>query len=284
MIKNVLIFAGGALTGAALCYLYLHKRYEKRVEDETRKIIEAYEEMLNEKNERIKMADEELSRGVSSTEVLEKAKKTLDEGKDIPSDPSDFTLKDACEVTKKIINYSSFSRDGVKFDPETFHDKSSIKEPEPRDDLMSVPVTDVETMYQHMEDIMRKNLHPMDSDEDEEVVLSTEEEDYIQGYDLSSTHARDRSDKPKLIKYEDYGEDSTLTQATLLYFVDNDILTTEDEEEVDDPTALVGNCLDKFGFKTNDDEKTIFVRNSKLGFDYEIIKVFESYSPRDTVI
>lgn len=260
MIKNMLIFAGGALTGAALCYLYLNKRYEKRVEDETRKIIDAYEEMLDEKNERIKMADKELSRGVSSSEVLEKAKKTLDEGKDIPPDPSDLSLKDAYAVTKKIINYSGFSRDGVKFDPETFHDKSSIKEPEPRD---------------------VESLHPMDSDEDEEIIIGEEEQNYIQGYDMSCEHDRNRGDKPKLIKYEDYGEDHTLTQSTLLYFVDNDILTTEDEEEIDDPTALVGNCLDKFGFKSNDDEKTIFVRNSKLGFDYEIIKVFESYSPKD---
>lgn len=281
--NRAIIFAGGALTGAALCYLYLHKRYEKRVEDEIRAITNAYEEMLNEKDERIKKADEELSRGVSSTEVLEKAKKALDEGKDIPPNPSDLSLNDMCAVTKKIINYSGFSRDGVKFEPETFHDKSSIKEPEPRDDLMSVPVTDVETMYQHMVDVMMKNLHPMDSDEDEtdEEVLTKDEENYIQGYDLSCEHDRNRGDKPKLIKYEDYGEDHTLTQATLLYFVDNDILTTEDEEEIDDPAQLVGNCLDKFGFKTNDDEKTIFVRNSKLGFDYEIIKVFESYSPKD---
>lgn len=249
--KTVVIFAGGALTGAALCYLYLYKRYEKRIKEETTAISAAYEEMLSEKNERIKKADEELSRGVSSSEIVEKVKKTFAEGNDIP-----------LEDTK--VNYTGFSRDGVKFDPETFHDKSSIREPEPRDELL-------------------KTLHPMDSDEDEEV-LSDDGKNYIHGYDVSCEHERNRGDKPKLIKYEEYGEDHSLTQATLLYYVDNDILTTEDDEEVDDPNLLVGNCLEKFGFKTNDDENSIFVRNYKLGFDYEIIKVFESYSPHESDI
>ena len=239
MIKGILIFLGGALSGAALSYFYLNKRYTDNLNKEIENLRGSYDSIFEEQRKRIKEAEAELNKGVTSTDVVNHV---ID-----------------IEETKKV-NYASYSKDGVKFDAETFHDKSSIKEPEPRD---------LET------------LHPVDSDEDEDEdysELTPEEENYISANDLNMQHELNRGDKPKLIKYEEWGEDHTLERATLYYYVDNDILTTEDEEEIPDPVQLVGNCLDKFGFRTSD-EDTIFVRNSKLGFDYEIIKVHDSYSP-----
>lgn len=240
MIKGVLIFLGGALSGAALTYFYLNKRYTDKLNKEIEDLRGSYDSIFEEQRKRIKEAEAELNKGVTSTDVVNHVVEV--------------------EESKKV-NYASYSKDGVKFDAETFHDKSSIKEPEPRD---------LET------------LHPVDSDEDEDEEyseLTSEEETYISANDLNTQHEVSRGDKPKLIKYEDYGEDHTLETATLLYYVDNDILTTEDEEEIPDPRMLVGNCLDKFGFRDSD-ENSIFVRNSRLGFDYEIVKVYDSYSPR----
>ena len=237
--KEVLIFFGGALSGAAICFLCLDKKYKDKVNKEIDSLQKTYNEMFEKQLSRLNEAEAELKKGSSTIDDL--------------------------KVNGTKVNYTSYSKDGVKFDPETFHDKSSIREPEPRD---------------------AESLHPVDSDEDEEpeedsVILTQDEKGYIQGAELSNEHAINRNDKPKLIKYEDYGEDGTLEQATLLYYVDNDILVTEDEEEIPDPAQLVGDCLDKFDFRNNDDEKTIFVRNSKLGFDYEITKVYDSYTPRD---
>ena len=242
MIKGVLIFLGGALSGAALSYFYLNKRYTDKLNKEIEDLRGSYDSIFEEQRKRIKEAESELNKGVTSTDVVNHVIDIQEE---------------------KKVNYASYSKDGVKFNPETFHDKSSIKEPEPRD---------LET------------LHPVDSDEDDEEEeeyseLTDEEANYIAVNELNMQHELNRGDKPKLIKYEDYGEDHTLETATLLYYVDNDILTTEDEEEIPDPRMLVGNCLDKFGFRDSD-ENSIFVRNSRLGFDYEIVKVYDSYSPR----
>ena len=175
MIKGVLIFLGGALSGAALSYFYLNKRYTDKLNKEIEDLRGSYDSIFEEQRKRIKEAEAELNKGVTSTDVVNHVVEV--------------------EESKKV-NYASYSKDGVKFDAETFHDKSSIKEPEPRD---------------------LENLHPVDSD--------------------------------------------------------------EDEEEIPDPRMLVGNCLDKFSFRDSD-ENSIFVRNSRLGFDYEIVKVYDSYSPR----
>lgn len=240
MIKGVLIFLGGALSGAAISFVYLNKRYTDKLNKEIEGLRGSYDSIFEEQRKRIKEAEAELNKGVTSTDVVNHVIDILEE---------------------KKVNYASYSKDGVKFDAETFHDKSSIKEPEPRD---------------------LENLHPVDSDEDEDEEyseLTDEEANYIAVNELNTQHELSRGDKPKLIKYEDYGEDHTLETTTLLYYVDNDILTTEDEEEIPDPRMLVGNCLDKFGFRDSD-ENSIFVRNSRLGFDYEIVKVYDSYSPR----
>ena len=240
MIKGIMIFLGGALSGAAISFVYLNKRYTDKLNKEIEGLRGSYDSIFEEQRKRIKEAEAELNKGVTSTDVVNHVIDILEE---------------------KKVNYASYSKDGVKFDAETFHDKSSIKEPEPRD---------------------LENLHPVDSDEDEDEEyseLTDEEANYIAVNELNTQHELSRGDKPKLIKYEDYGEDHTLETTTLLYYVDNDILTTEDEEEIPDPRMLVGNCLDKFGFRDSD-ENSIFVRNSRLGFDYEIVKVYDSYSPR----
>ena len=50
------------------------------------------------------------------------------------------------------------------------------------------------------------------------------------------------------------------------------------DEEIHDLPLVVGDCLDKFDFRHND-EKRICVRNYKLGVDYEVIKVASDYVP-----
>lgn len=104
------------------------------------------------------------------------------------------------------------------------------------------------------------------------------EEEYAQGLIINSERSKDKG--PKLIKASDFGSESYLDTATLLYYVEDGVLTNEDEEvyeDFDEVEGMLGECLHKFGFDTND-EPSIYVRNMDRGCDYEIVKVFSSFN------
>ena len=84
---------------------------------------------------------------------------------------------------------------------------------------------------------------------------------------------------PWLIRADEYDNEYLYHgKVSLLYFTEDDILSEElSGNEVDDVDAVVGDCLDKFGFRTND-EKVIYVRNVNLGNDYEIAKIYGAYA------
>ena len=82
---------------------------------------------------------------------------------------------------------------------------------------------------------------------------------------------------PKIIKADIYGDDPKLECKSLYYYTDDDVLATEEDEMVDDISdRMVGNALTKYGFKHNN-EDSLYVRNERLGCDYEIIKVRSSF-------
>ena len=61
----------------------------------------------------------------------------------------------------------------------------------------------------------------------------------------------------------------------LLYFPDEDILATETGDRVD-PTEVVGNCLTKYGFSTDDDQREIEVINVQYQTHYIVRKETEN--------
>jgi len=83
---------------------------------------------------------------------------------------------------------------------------------------------------------------------------------------------------PRQIKNEEYGTDRTLDCIELTYYAGNDILANEDDEVIDEDVeyALLGDVLDRFGFR-NSDQPKICVRNEKRGTDYMITKVRTKY-------
>ena len=84
--------------------------------------------------------------------------------------------------------------------------------------------------------------------------------------------------KPRLIKEEEFGELAGIEKQTLKYWTYGDTLTTEENEELKDQEFYVGDCLTKYGFKDNDEEREIFVRNGRLGTDYDIVKFDSSFA------
>ena len=227
----------GLLAGFGAGYFVHKKKYEKELEA----VNGSYHNIFEKQRKRIEEADELLRKGSTSLESPESFVRPLEGSR---SDSKDYKH-----------NYTAYSENGVVGDPSVIlREKSSIKEPE-------IPL---------------EELHPMDSDEDEE--LDKEIERYNEGLVASVNHEIRRTEKPKIIKEEDYGDDGTLTQASLIFYQGSNVLVTEDDEEVIDIPLVVGDCLDKFGFRDND-EKRICVRNYKLGYDYEIVKVFGEYVP-----
>ena len=242
----------GAVGGAGIGYFVFTKRYEGKFNKEVDSIKKSYNDILDKYKERLSKAEAELNEGVSSTDVVERATRAL-EGSTSDSTPS-------------MHNYTAYSKNGVKSDLGAFKDKSSIKEPEPRE---------------------LESLHPVDSDEDEEPeddeVLSEEEQRFIEGLEKSNEHEATRKERPKLIRRDEYGNDGTQRQASLLYYTGNDVLVdAEDGSEVLDQDKYVGDCLDKFDFRTNGQE-TICVRNKELGIDFEITKILGYHSAPDYI-
>lgn len=84
--------------------------------------------------------------------------------------------------------------------------------------------------------------------------------------------------KPRIITAESFDNDYPhFDKVQLEYYAENDCLVdSESNEEIFDEQRAVGDCLDKFNFRTNDEE-VIFVRNFSFGTDYEISKLWSSF-------
>ena len=65
----------------------------------------------------------------------------------------------------------------------------------------------------------------------------------------------------------------------LLYYTKNGVLTDEEDNVIqeDAEAIMIGDILDKFDFKENDQQQYICVRNEKRGTDYKITKVDAYY-------
>lgn len=242
--NNYAVFGAGLVTGLlagfGIGYFVQKKQHDKELEA----VNASYHDIFEQQRKRIEEADEELSKG----KVVTSPESILRPLEGSRSDSKDYKH-----------NYTAYSENGVVEDPTmVIQHTSSIKEPE-------IPLEDYVG-----------SLHPVDSDEDEE--LEKEEELYNAGLKASLEHEARRTMQPRIIKEEDYGNDGTLEQESLFYYQDNDVLVTEDDEEIHDFPLVVGDCLDKFGFRDNN-EKRICVRNYKLGKDYEVIKVAGEYIP-----
>lgn len=59
----------------------------------------------------------------------------------------------------------------------------------------------------------------------------------------------------------------------LYYYAHNDVLTDEEGEIIEDEDLIVGNCLDKFQFRSND-EIDVYIHNQTLDCYYKVHKIF----------
>lgn len=85
--------------------------------------------------------------------------------------------------------------------------------------------------------------------------------------------------KPRIVSRGEYDspEFEHHDKATLYYYAVDDVLATEDDEVIEDPSTIIGDALDKFGFRHNDEE-VIYVRNYGFQVDYEVEKLDKSFA------
>ena len=82
-------------------------------------------------------------------------------------------------------------------------------------------------------------------------------------------------EKPYVISPEEFGEFEEYEKISLTYYADQ-VLTDENNEEVDDVEEIVGEeSLTHFGEYEDD---SVFVRNDRLKCDYEILLDQRNYS------
>ena len=93
----------------------------------------------------------------------------------------------------------------------------------------------------------------------------------------------DKHTEPYLISIEDVGTLPDYEEDTLLYYVPDDILTSEMDEIIEDPAQLVGDALTKFGFKTNNKEKDVWVRCPRPAImtEFHVVKVYYPFNAID---
>lgn len=95
--------------------------------------------------------------------------------------------------------------------------------------------------------------------------------------EMNEEYDKNKNRPPRIISYEEAGNLASHIRAdTLFYYTENDVVTDEDGNVIEDYPRLLGDCLDKYDFSTSD-ETLIFVMNYELGVCYEVQKIMDEY-------
>ena len=135
-----------------------------------------------------------------------------------------------------------------------------------------------------------RNTEEAESQEDEEIVEEEDEEDtsdllgeyrdialnYMAEAEKKVEEAvdMDKVEKPYVVTPNEFGEIYAYETETLLYYRDG-ILADDDDNIIEDVEGTVGyDSLNHFGEFEDD---SVFVRNDRLGVDYEILRSERTY-------
>lgn len=83
---------------------------------------------------------------------------------------------------------------------------------------------------------------------------------------------------PYVLTDDEFGEFGN-EEVTLIYYNDG-VLATEDDEPIEDPTELLGNCLDMF----DPYESMIYIRNQEKEIDYVVLRSEKDWADVSPVV
>lgn len=245
MMKALIIFVFGAATGSVAAFFgtkkYMEKKFE-RVSEENKELKE-YLDFLRSKDE--------------AGELAQNLGYTAKDG-----DAQNEAVKADGGKKEKKVDYTKFYKE-VSDATNGLFSAGDIKN---ADERLSKAAAETKAMEQ----ILAEEQHPED-DESEEVV-DKDEYDLNEAMELLNNTKR----KPIVIGPSEFDNYPYMDKTTLYYYQPDDVLATENDEELDDPDALLGEVFEQSGFKTNDEE-VIYIRNFSRGTDYEIGKVFSPF-------
>lgn len=113
--------------------------------------------------------------------------------------------------------------------------------------------------------------------ESENITEEEYEPDKTPEEEANEDHQQCRNQKPRIISFEKIGEvPGYYEKESLYYYVYDQTLTTDEDELIEEEELLLGDCLDKYGFRDNDEE-IIFVQNFATSKIYEVQKIQSAY-------
>lgn len=180
-----------------------------------------------------------------------------------------FSLRDRYQdeinkETEELRAYYKNKHNDISKETEDVGDEEQNLPKETADYMDSDKRKEMEEAYERL----RQVEHP-EEDEPEQ------DKAYFEGEALSKE--AQRNSKPRIIKKDSFDEYPHHDKQTLFYYTEDDTLTTEEDQIVDDVEGLIGDALTKYGFKNNNDE-FVYVRNCGINTDFEIEKIFGSFS------
>jgi len=90
----------------------------------------------------------------------------------------------------------------------------------------------------------------------------------------------DEEEDCELISFDDFTNSMPhYDKISLTYYEESRVLMDENDEPIDDIFYTIGcDALKNFGYE-NDDPDVVYVRNNKMGTDFEIVRSYERYDP-----
>lgn len=115
------------------------------------------------------------------------------------------------------------------------------------------------------------------SDEETVKIIPVDEEDYNEDgtkKDDVNPAPGESVPYPYTIGPDQYYDEQLFDKMTLTYYEENDALISDEEESLEINDFIGRESLDKFGEYESD---TVFVRNEKMGTDFEVVLVHGAY-------
>ena len=247
-IRDLIIFTGGLIVGAASSWVICKKYYSDKAEEEIASVERAFSDRLDEIEE-------------EKNGALDVAKKAILSANDYnKEDPGSRELISNRSTLDGIVKSKNVER--IDYTKYSEGDIIRVSDP-PKNSVESIAVDD----------------HPRDDGEDESMESPEDAEvDYEYSHArIEIGNGRDNLRDPYEITYDEYGSLPSF-EPKELYFYDGDgtMVEGEHEEIIDNYEYLVGDVLAKTGFRSSDLDR-IYIRNEHVGCDYEVIRVKGTY-------
>lgn len=268
--KSIMIFFGGMVSGAAAGVLAVRTYYKKKYENDHAALEEYYRGVDKYARQDHKEEEDEEDDGVNSPDTRPGGRMSPEERKEI----KEKLNRNWEETTNYAAMYKAKDGHTEQKLAEAQHplDQGEPGETELDDinpECQNCSYYDTEVGYCTASE---EYVNVDDSCSDFKVRVETQEEEAFE------EHQKNKNRPPKIISAEAYGElPAHIEKEVLYFFAQDEMLTDDNEEPVEEPERLVGDALTKYGFNESE-EMIIFVMNYNLDTCYEIQKLDSSWT------